>query len=84
MIPLKRFTLPALSTLGAGERFGDARAQAVYHLLCGDIDTAADWVEKAIDQRDQSMVYYLRFVISRPLRASHRWTTIARMINLPA
>jgi serine/threonine-protein kinase len=70
-------------SLGTGERFGDARAQAVYHLLCGDVDTAADWVEKAIDQRDQSMMYYLRFVISRPLRASHRWTTIARMINLP-
>jgi hypothetical protein len=29
-------------------------------------------------------MYYIRFVISRPLRASHRWSAIARMINLPA
>ena len=71
-------------SLGASETFGDARAQAVYHLLYGDVDTAADWVEKAIEQRDQSMMYYLRFVISRPLQASDRWTRIARMINVPA
>jgi serine/threonine-protein kinase len=71
-------------SLGSGERFGDARAQAIYHLLYGDIDTAADWIEKAVDERDHSIMYYLRFVICRSLRASHRWPKIARMINLPA
>lgn len=70
-------------TLGSGERFGDARAQAVYHLLCGDVDKAADWVEQAIEERDHSMMYYLRFVVCRPLRASARWPKIARMVRLP-
>ena len=70
-------------SLGSGGQFGDARAQAVYHLICGEIDTAADWVEKAIDERDHSMRYYLRFVIGRRLRASPRWPTIARMSNIP-
>ena len=70
-------------SLGSGAQFGDARAQAVYHLICGEIDTAADWVEKAIDERDHSMQYYLRFVIGRRLRASPRWPTIARMSNIP-
>ncbi len=70
-------------SLGTGERFGDYRAQAVYDLLCGDVDRAADWVEKALEQRDHSMMYYLRFVICKPLRASDRWPKIARMVNLP-
>ena len=35
-------------SLGSGEVFGDCRAQAVYHLMCGDVDSGADWTEKAI------------------------------------
>jgi tetratricopeptide (TPR) repeat protein len=71
-------------TLGSGEAPGDARAHALFHLLCGEIDRGADWVEKAIEQRDPSMMYYLRFVVSKGLRASHRWPKIATMIHLPA
>jgi hypothetical protein len=41
-------------------------------------------VEKAIEERDHSMMFYLRFVVCRPLCASHRWPTIARMVNLPS
>jgi TolB-like protein/Flp pilus assembly protein TadD/tRNA A-37 threonylcarbamoyl transferase component Bud32 len=70
--------------LGSGEAPGEARAQAIFHLLCGDIEQGADWAEKAVEQRDGSMMYYLRFVVSKGLRASHRWPKIARMINLPA
>ena len=70
-------------SLGSGAHFGDARTQAVYHLICGEIDTAADWVEKAIGERDHSMQYYLRFVIGRRLRSSPRWPKIARMSNIP-
>ena len=69
--------------LGSGEALGDARAHALFHLLCSEIDQGADWVEKAIAQRDPSMMFYLRFVVSRGLRASHRWPKIAKMINLP-
>ncbi len=70
-------------SLGTGETPGDCRAQALYHLLRGDVDTAADWVEKAIAERDGSMLYYLQFVVCRPLRASARWPKIARLVNLP-
>jgi serine/threonine protein kinase/tetratricopeptide (TPR) repeat protein len=71
-------------SLGVGARYGDARAQAVYHLISGEVDTAADWVEKAIEERDHSMQYYLRFVIGRRLRVSPRWSKIAQMSNFPA
>lgn len=70
--------------LGTGEALGDARAHALFHLICGDIDQGADWVEKAIEQRDSSMRFYLGFVICKKLRASHRWPKIAKMVNLPA
>jgi TolB-like protein/Flp pilus assembly protein TadD/predicted Ser/Thr protein kinase len=69
--------------LGSGEAPGDARAHAIFHLLCGDIEQGADWAEKAIEQRDASMMYYLRFVVCKQLRASARWPKIAKMINLP-
>lgn len=70
-------------SIGTGKHFGDARVRAIYHLLCNEIEAAADWVEKAIEQRDHSMMFHLRFVVCRPLRASARWPKIARMVNLP-
>jgi TolB-like protein/Tfp pilus assembly protein PilF len=70
--------------LGSGEVLGYARAHALFHLICGEIDQAADWVQKAIEQRDSSMRFYLGFVICKGLRASHRWPKIAKMVNLPA
>ena len=68
-------------SLGSGGSHGDSRAQAVYHLLCGEIDAGADWTQKAIAERSFSMMYYLRFVVCKPLRASHRWPAIAKMVN---
>jgi Tfp pilus assembly protein PilF len=70
-------------SLGSGDGYGDARALAVYYLMCGEVDTGADWTERAIAERDFSMMYYLRFVVCKALRASHRWPAIARMVNLP-
>ena len=70
--------------LGSGEALGDARAHALFHLICGEIDQGADWVEKAIEQRDSSMRFYLGFVICKSLRASRRWPKIAKMVNLTA
>ena len=72
-----------MNGLGSGDAPGDARAHALFHLLCGEIDQGADWVEKAIEQRDSSMMLYVRFVVSRRLRADQRWPKIAKMINLP-
>jgi hypothetical protein len=72
-----------MEALGSGEAPGDARAHALFHLLCGETDEGADWAEKAVAQRDSSMMVYLRYVVSKRLRASQRWPRIAKMINLP-
>jgi Flp pilus assembly protein TadD len=68
--------------LDAGDALGNAHVHAQFHLLCGEVDRGADWVEKAIEERDQSMMVYLRFVVCKELRASHRWPKIAQMLNL--
>ena len=71
------------ASLGTGQGFGDCRAQSLFYMLSGDVERAADWGEKAIAERDNSMMYYLRFVVARELRASARWPRIRRMVNLP-
>jgi hypothetical protein len=43
----------------------------------------ADPAKRAIDQCDLTMKVYLRFVVCKDLRASHRWPNIAPMLNLP-
>ena len=75
--------LPLQRSLGTGATPGDCRAQALCHLLRGEVDTGADWVEKAIAERDGSMMHDLQFVVCRALRASARWPKIARLVNLP-
>ena len=65
---------PGFTTLGA---------LAVFHALCGDADQAADWFEKAIEQRDPAVVGYLRTPLMRILRSSPRWPALAKQMNLP-
>jgi TolB-like protein/Tfp pilus assembly protein PilF len=70
--------------LGSGGMPGDARALALFHLLRGEVDEGADWVERAIHEGDLAMrTVYIRFVACKQLRASRRWPKIAKMINLP-
>ena len=69
--------------LGAGATAGGATVHALFHLLCGEVDLGADWAEKAIKERDLTITLYLRFVVAKELRASHRWPAIAKLMNLP-
>ena len=54
-----------------------------YHLLRSEIDLAADWYEKAIEQHAPFVVVWATHSYTRPLRASPRWPALARMMNLP-
>jgi len=73
-----------LKKLGDGERSEAGCAFAIYHLLCGEIEQAVDWAEKAI-RRHEAMVTML--LLPTPwgplLRRSPRWPQVARMMNLP-
>jgi len=57
--------------------------RVLYHLILGEIDAAADWFEKAVEQRDPLLVPWIRLPLAKPIRASPRWPKIAAMMNLP-
>jgi hypothetical protein len=44
---------------------------------------AADWTEKAIEQRDAALTSYLQLPPLKELRRSPRWPALAKMMNLP-
>jgi serine/threonine-protein kinase len=71
-----------LAILGDGRTYRDPLGFIFYHLILGQVEQAADWVEKAIEQRDTA-IYFLRFPVGAPLRSSARWPALARMMNLP-
>lgn len=54
-----------------------------YHLYTGELDEAADWSERVIDERDPFALVYAAAPQLGPLRAHGRWPAIARMMNLP-
>ena len=85
----------AAALVGVGERH---RAQALieqmgdrptplwgrvgYHLLCSEIDAAADWYEKAIQERDPFAIVFASVPYGKGLRESQRWPKLAKMMNL--
>jgi len=67
----------------AGDAYGTPMALAVFHAMCAEPDAAADWYEKAIEQRDPAVVGYLRAPLLKTLRFSPRWPELAKQMNLP-
>jgi TolB-like protein len=63
--------------------YGSSMALAVFHAMCGETGEAADWFEKAIEQRDPSVIGYLRTPLMKPLQSSPRWPALAKVMNLP-
>jgi TolB-like protein/Tfp pilus assembly protein PilF len=67
----------------SGDAYGAPMALTVFHAMCGETDAAVDWLEKAIEQRDPSVVGYLRTPLMKILRTSPRWAALAKQMNLP-
>jgi Tfp pilus assembly protein PilF len=66
-----------------GEAYGAPLGLYFYHIVNGHIDEAAHWMEKAIEQRQPSVIQYLQCPLAQPLRESPRWPGLAKMVNLP-
>lgn len=68
------------------EALGDAPrpiwGRVEYHLLCSELDEAAAWYEKMIEQRDPFAIVFARAPVGRSLRQSPRWERLARRMNL--
>lgn len=72
-----------LEKLGPGDRYGAPLGLALFYCVCGDVDKAADSVEKAIEQRNPNLVIFLNLAVARPIRSSPRWPALAKLMNLP-
>jgi Flp pilus assembly protein TadD len=68
-----------IETLKPGTASGAPSGLAVFHALCGDLDQAAEWAERAIEQRDMPLVQNL----GPFLRPTPWWPVLARRMNLP-
>jgi hypothetical protein len=64
----------------APESYTAPRELSAFYFHQGDIDQAADWMEKSIEQRDAMAPYYAR----RYFRSSSHWPRLAKLMNLPA
>ncbi|HEY8171860.1 MAG TPA: winged helix-turn-helix domain-containing protein [Dehalococcoidia bacterium] len=68
-----------LEGLRPGTAWGASTGMAMFHALCGELEQAAEWVERAIEDGYPRLV-----AIFRPLLgSSRRWPALARMMNLP-
>jgi TolB-like protein/Tfp pilus assembly protein PilF len=62
---------------------GSNTHMATYHLFCDELDEAADWFEKALDNRDADAAMVLQMEIAKGLRAGARWPRLEALMNLP-
>ena len=66
---------------------GDARAnpfsRVFFHVLRSEIDLAADWYEKSIEQRELFAIICAPAPVIQPLRESAHWPRLAKLMNLP-
>jgi serine/threonine-protein kinase len=69
-----------VAMLMPGEAYGAPLALAVFHAQRGDVDAAADWAARAIEQRHPAIVHILRPL----LVGTARWRGLANMMNLPS
>jgi len=72
-----------LETLGDGTAPGAPLGFIHFHLVCSEIEQAAGWAEKAIEQREPAIMYFLLHPLAKALRRSSRWPALAKMMNLP-
>jgi tetratricopeptide (TPR) repeat protein len=73
-----------IEQLGDGQGYGAPIGRAICHALCDESDAGAEWLEKAIEQRDPRVLVFVRLATGRVWRASSRWPALARILNLPA
>ena len=67
-----------------GTTFGAPFGLALYYLAKGDLDRCADWLEKAIDQRDVWVSFLLNVgnIGGRTVWSGPRWPRLAQLMNV--
>ena len=66
-----------------GEAPSSAIGRALAHVIAGQLEPAAEWMERAIENRDPFALVFVADKIMRPLRESAHWPRLAALMNLP-
>jgi hypothetical protein len=61
-----------------GDAYGAPLGLFSYHILCGETDKAADWLERLIEQR-----HPLVFLFRQSIQKDSRRRALAKLMNLP-
>ena len=73
-----------IAGLGDERANGAPVAFAIYHLLCGEVEKAAEWTEWALEQKSEMVAMLLLTPPWKPLlRSSAQWPKLAKVMNLP-
>jgi TolB-like protein len=73
-----------MAKIGSPDNYGVPTAMTFFHLLCGELDSAAAWSEKAVEQRDPRIVLGLQLPMAAAFRADSRGRSVLRSMNLTA
>ncbi len=73
-----------LDRLGDGKGYGAPLGFLSYYFLLGKPEQAAEWMEKAIEERHLLVPLYVRTPLAKPLLESSDWPALAMKMNLGA
>ena len=71
-----------LQKLGREQAYGVPLGHAVYHTISGQLDQAAQWFARAINQRDSHVLACLQGGIGQPIRNSDHWSGLLQLARL--
>jgi tetratricopeptide (TPR) repeat protein len=74
-----------LENLLPGDRYGTPLGMLVYSLACSEIEQAANWAWKVLEQRDPRLVFILALLRSPShsfLRSSETWSSLATRLDI--
>ena len=72
-----------LSQIESGREYAQPLGLVIYYILVSDLEKAADWMERAIEQRVPGAAAHRLVPIYAALHASPRWPKLAALMNLP-
>jgi tetratricopeptide (TPR) repeat protein len=67
------------TTRNSPGQYGAPRALATFYFLCGEMDLAAEWAGKSVEQRDPGIPALSAFAL---FRSSSCWPALAKAMNL--
>jgi len=73
-----------LAVLGSTDTYGVPAHYFIYYMVCGELDVAAGWLQKMIEQRDTRAPWLLPHLFGLGFTASPYWPKLAKMMNLPS